>query len=1013
VKRGTIAATAAAALALVGAPALVGTANAAPNEAATAAGKVAKGRWNSYVVVMKADPLLKDFAPEELDSAKAKAKEKTLKASHGKALKKAGLSTRDQTNEYTNSLNGFSVLADHAEAEKLAADPAVAMVVPDELRQKQSVKGAAGSDDISYAKGDTLRQFLGIDPKGSSQKAGKKADKTSSGLGDGELLGVIDSGIWPEHPSFADDGSYPDAPELGGDYCEFGNTAANPEDAAFECNDKLVGARQMLNTYRALVGPDEGGFDSARDDDGHGTHTASTAAGNANVRAWIYDESRTVDYTSGIAPRAQIIAYKALGALGGFTSDLADAIDQAVEDGVDVINYSIGGGPGVDSADAISFLFANDAGVHVATSAGNSGPGASTIGGPADLPWVTTVGASTQPRFYGGTVQLGNGTKVLGSSVTLGSEKKLPLVDAKDIGNEFCLGEDALGDADAFAEFQAGAEGKMVLCWRGQSGRSEKSRHVLEAGGKAMILSNVTDVDNYFTDNFRVPTVMVDKSEGDVISAYSRTSGATATIKDTADIDTFEPAPSMAIFSSRGPNPSAGSVIKPDITAPGVQVLAGASPVTIEEDYEPGQLFQAIAGTSMSSPVMAGMFLLADEAHPDWSPAAAKSAVMTTAYQDVVDNDRTTQADPFDFGAGHVSAPKAFNNPGLVYDSGFYDYVSFLCNVDSPAVSSGFCASLAGAGYPTTVEDLNYPTIGISQLAGSKTVHRTVTNVSGKDATFTASVENPEGMTITVSPSTLTLADGESGEFEVTVKNDTVPFNTDWAFGAVVWKGAGVTVRSNVAAYATPFEAPGTVSGEGASGSVEFPVQVGFNGTYVPEPAGLAGNEPLAGTVDQDPDQTFGGCTADQPGVSAEPFTVEDGTSYLRLELAIPGDDDIDLFLCTGGKQVASSTSGGTDELIEMLAPAPGEYVLYVHGWAVPHAPLDYSVGRWQAVRGEGGLTVDPTSVEVSNGDVVDVTASWTDAPEGVSYGVVEHTTDGISYGSTVVQVTNLAAATG
>ncbi len=1013
-RRGTIAAAAAATLAMVGTPALVGTANAATGDAADVAGKVAKGRWNSYVVVMKEDPLLKTFAPEDLDSATAKKEEKQLKESHGKALKKAGLSSRDQTHEYTNSLNGFSVLADHDEAVKLASDPAVLKVFPDELRQKQSVKGAAGSDEIAYAKGETLRQFLGLDPNGSRQKAGKKSSTQGAGLGEGELLGVIDSGIWPEHPSFADDGSYaPLGYDLAGDSCEFGNTAVNPDDAAFECNDKLVGARQMLATYRALIGPDPGGFDSARDDDGHGTHTASTAAGNANVRAWIYDEKRTVDYTSGIAPRAQIIAYKALGALGGFTSDLAAAIDQAVDDGVDVINYSIGGGPGLDSADAYSFLWANNAGVHVATSAGNSGAGEATIGGPADLPWLTTVGASTQPRFYAGTVKLGNGRKILGSSVTMPSEKNLPVVDARAIGNEFCLGQDALGDDDAFATFQAGAEGRMVLCWRGQSGRSEKSLHVLEAGGKAMVLANVTDVDNYFTDNFRVPTVMVDKSEGDLIAAYSTTPRARASIVDTADIDTFRPAPSMALFSSRGPNPSAESVIKPDITAPGVQVLAGASPVSLDEAFEPGQLFQAIAGTSMSSPVVAGMMLLADEAHPDWSPAEVKSALMTTAYQDVVDNDRTSPADPFDFGAGHVSAPTSFNNPGLVYDSGLYDYVGFMCVAVPGFWSPGSCDFVWAQGAPTTVEDLNYPTIGISQLAGSKTVTRTVTNVSGKAATFRASVENPEGMSISVSPSTLTLEDGASADFEVTVENESVPFNTDWSFGAVTWKGAGVAVRSNVAAYATPFEAPESVMGEGADGSVDLQVQVGFTGTYEPVAAGLAPNDPFEGSVVQDPDQEFDGCTPDQPGVTAEPFTVADGTSYVRLELVIPGDDDIDLFLCHGGEEIASSTAGGTNELIELLGPDAGDYTLYVHGWSVASTDeLAYSIGHWQAVRGEGGLTVDPTSLEVSNGDVVDVTASWTGAPEGVSYGVVDHTTDGVTYGSTVVEVTNLATAT-
>lgn len=1004
-KRRAIAATAAAAVAVLGTPALV-TASAAPAPASAAAatsqstGKVAQSKWGSYVVVLKGDPLTTTFAAKDLGSTKAQQKKAELEARHDAVLKRAGVAVNSKLNDYTAVLNGFSVQASYAKAQQLAVDPDVLTVMPDELRQKQALAAdPAGSDQIADTAGETLRQFLGV-------------DKTKL-KGDGELLGVIDTGIWPEHPSFAEDGTYHPVQlnSKGGiDKCDFGNTKANPLDAKWNCNKKLVGARQMLKTYRSVIGVLPGEFDSARDDDGHGTHTASTAAGDADVRAWIYDKTRTLDHTSGIAPRAQIVAYKALGSLGGFSSDLAAAIDQAVYDGVDVINYSIGGGPGLLSADAISFLYANRAGVHVATSAGNSGPKPSTIGGPADLPWVTTVGASTQPRFYGGTVKLGNGTEVKGSSITLGSEK-LPLVDAATIGNPLCLSKAALKNDTAFAEFESGAKGAMVLCWRGASGRSEKSLHVMEAGGKAMILSNVTDTDNYFTDNFRLPTVMVDKTEGDLIATYAKTEGATATISDTGALNTFGPAPSMAVFSSRGPNPSAPSIIKPDITAPGVQVLAGASPHPVGDDFEPGQLFQAIAGTSMSSPVMAGMFLLLDEAHPNWSPAAVKSAVMTTAYQDVRNNDRTSAAQPFDFGSGHVSSPTKAVNPGLVFNAGFNDFLGFYCGSsvrnDVFANPDVTCGKLEKAGVPTTIEDLNYPTIGVASLAGDKTVTRTVTNVSGTTEKFTANVENPAGMEITVSPKSLSLKAGESAAFEVTIRNVSAPVNTDWLFGAVTWSGAGATVRSNVAVYPTAFEAPSSVTGSGPSGSILIPVKVGFEGTYVPEPAGLAGNVPLTGSVSQDPDQTFDGCTADQPGTAAVPITVGADTSYLRLQYVLATADDIDLYLCKGSKQVASSTAGGTNELIELRSPAAGDYTLYVHGWQVVSSPLAFSIDRWQAVRGTGGLTVTPTTADVNIGDTVPVTASWSGAPSGVSYGVVDHTKDGTTYGQTIVQVTN------
>ena len=446
--RGIFAVGVTAALAISAMPtaAVGGTAAAPTKVVANAPDKVAASKWGSYIVVMKGDPLTATIAQENLNSTSAQQQKAALVARHDAVVKRAGLASGKKVQDFTAVLNGFSILASQSQAQKLAGDPAILRVMPDELRQKESATTADGADQIASGKGATLQEFLGTD--------------TTDAKGDSELLGVIDSGIWPEHPSFADDGTYPpnklNNARGGFPKCDFGH---GKDDAAFKCNNKLVGARQMLKTYRKVVGVLPGEFNSARDDDGHGTHTASTAAGNANVNAWIYDEKRTLDTTSGVAPRAQIVAYKALGSLGGFSSDLAAAIDQAVYDGVDVINYSIGGGPGLLSADAISFLYANRAGIHVATSAGNDGPDASTIGGPADLPWVTTVGASTQPRFYAGTVVLGDETQILGSSVTLGhrggpSRSSTP----RSLGNELCLSKAQLGNDAAYADVRQGCQ---------------------------------------------------------------------------------------------------------------------------------------------------------------------------------------------------------------------------------------------------------------------------------------------------------------------------------------------------------------------------------------------------------------------------------------------------------------------------------------------------------------------------------------------------------------------------
>ncbi|MGB5168299.1 MAG: S8 family serine peptidase, partial [Acidimicrobiia bacterium] len=743
------------------------------------------------------------------------------------------------------------------------------------------------------------------------------------------VVGIIDSGIWPEHPSFADDGSFPAPPiELDNSRpsCEFGNSTHNPADVPFECNNKLVGARQMLDTYRALIGatPDE--YDSARDDDGHGTHTASTAAGNADVAASIY--GAPLPSVSGVAPRAHVIAYKGLGALGGFTSDLASAIDQAVEDGVDVINYSIGGGAADPGGDEIAFLFAASAGVFIATSAGNSGPGSATLGNPGTMPWMTTVGANTQTRFFQGTAELGNGASYAGASITLEADEA-PLVDAEFTGGDLCVP----GTLDS-----AEVTGKIVLCRRGSIARADKSLAVLQAGGVGMIMYNNVDSDNLYTDTHWVPSVHIDNTPGLAIKTYVADATAagttpTAAIVDTQTITEWPSAPSMTYFSSRGPNPVVGDLIKPDITAPGIQILAGNTPTPIGGIQ--GEYFQAIAGTSMSSPVVAGVYALIKQAHPDWSEAMAKSAIMTTAYQEVVDNDRSGPADPFDYGAGHVDPGNNVHKgsafqPGLVYDAGLFEYAAFTCGQDWGVFNPGSCDFLESLEVPTDPSDLNYPSIGVDGVPGTQTITRTVTSVAPGNRTFTVSVEPPAGYDVTVEPSSFKLKTGESFTYEVTITNVAAPIG-EWRHGSLTWheKTGNYDVFSPISVNAALFSAPAEVAGTGIEGSTSFDVTFGYTGDYTATPHGLVANAPASGTICQDPDQTYPS-SDDAPcpagGVDRIDFPIS-GSAFVRWEMVIPGDDDIDLFLeDSAGNIVASSTSGGTDELIELLLPADDTY---------------------------------------------------------------------------------------
>jgi subtilisin family serine protease len=964
---------------------------------------VVKSESGSYIVVMHADPLLATIAPENLQTPAAEAVGVALDQSHDAVLAEAGISADTKVQDYENTLNGFSAILDYHQAVVLAGNSKVAAVLPDEMRHV--THDEHGDDPRDRAdknrnnKKDDLANFLGLTEKGEAYKSGV--------TGEGVVVGVIDTGIWPEHPSFADDGTFPAHEPLAddadaGNPCNFGNTAANADDAPFTCNNKLIGAREFLDTYKAVVGLEPDEFDSARDDEGHGTHTASTAAGNADVRAKVFGEN--VGTISGIAPRAQVIAYKGLGNGGGFASDLAAAIDQAVLDGVDVINYSVGGGTSLLNADTFAYLFAADAGVWVATSAGNDGPGPETIGGPADAPWVTAVGANTMTRFFEGTVRLDHGPTVTGSSIA-GHTGKLDLVDAEFAGtSDLCL-PDTLDPAKV--------TGKIVLCRRGGNGRVDKSFSVFNAGGKGMILYNNSDEDNLFTDNFFVPTVHLDFTEGKKVKDYiANARRPRAQIKAENKVTTIDYAPSMTIFSSRGPSPTAANIIKPDITAPGLQIMAGASPFT-DIGFRFGDLFQAIAGTSMSSPVTAGVYALIKQAHPDWSAAAAKSALMGTADTNVLDNDRVSQAGPFAMGAGmvnpgKVAKPGSAFNPGLVYDAGFADYLGFLCD-EGPEIfrnPAATCAGLAAAGVPVTSQNLNYPSIGISELAGIETVTRTVTSVATGPVTFTANVNAPAGFGVSVSPDTITLAPGESASFDVTFTNVAAALD-EWAFGDLTWSGAGYHVRSPIAVKPVQISAPAEVSGTGVAGTTNFDVKFGYTGAYTAAPHGLVPATATNGVVFQDIDQTP--FTADDgTNVILLPFPVT-GAALVRWSLVIPGPDDIDLFLLnSAGDVVAQSTNGGTDEQIDLQLPPDDTYTMAVHGFTVGSAAgRPFSLQSWIVPLATGGsLTVDSAPPAAVQGETGTVTVSWAGLTTGISYlGAVSHSDDVGIIGLTAVSI--------
>ncbi len=976
-----------------------------PALASGTGGVLAQEGAKSYIVVLQQDQIGNGsrLAASSGDAA-------SLESEHDKSLEDAGASANAKVHDYTFAFNGYSAILTEDQVEAIKLQKNTVLVMEDQWRYPQT---------------DSSPDFLGLTVRGGAYDRGY--------TGEGVVVGVIDTGIWPEHASFADDGSYP-APPTGPLPCDFGNTAHNPNDAPFTCNNKLIGAYQMLATYRALIGADPDEFDSARDDNGHGTHTASTAAGNADVDASMY--GLPVGTISGIAPRAHIIAYKGLGNLGGFTSDLAAAIDQAVADGVDVINYSIGGGAGAPSADELAFLFAADAGVFVATSAGNSGPGVATVGNPATMPWVTSVGASTQSRFFEGTITLGNGKKYKGASLTPGLDHWTPLVNAASAGDELCTPSYLGGGLNP-----AVVSGKIVLCLRGAVGRADKSLAVFEAGGVGMILYNANDVDNLFTDTHWVPSVHIDNTPGLKIKAYiASASNPKAKIETRDDhhcdegpdnrhhghhedecgpnTSKWKNAPTMTIFSSRGPNPVAEDIIKPDITAPGLQILAGNSPFPDPGTY-PGELFQGIAGTSMSSPHVAGVYALLKQAHPEWSAAMAKSALMTTAYQDVKDNDRVSKADPFDMGSGHINPGGrwrrgSITEPGLVYDAGLFEYAAFSCGMEWGLFSPGSCAFLESIGVPSQAYNLNYPSIGVATVVGSQTVMRTVTSIASRTETFKAKVIAPAGYSVTVTPNQLTLNPGDSATFEVTITNNSAPVG-EWRFGSLTWKGGDYKVYSPIAVKGALFDAPAEISGSGDSGSASFDVKFGYTGSYSAAPHGLVPATVTTDNVLQDPDQTFSPSDVVAGGANVHEFILS-GVAHFRIAMppeATEADADLDIFVFDPTNTlVATSTAGGTDELIDISEPMDGAWSVYVHGWSAPGGDSDYNMWTWAVPFASGGsLSVDSAPTSATMGAVETITVSWTGLTSGSVgdwyLGAVSHTGDTGLMSITLVNVDN------
>ncbi|KAF5204110.1 Subtilisin-like protease SBT1.6 [Thalictrum thalictroides] len=635
---------------------------------------------------------------------------------------------------YDTVFHGFSATLTSIQATSILQHPSVLAAFEDRRRQLHTTRSP---------------QFLGL--------RNQRGLWSESDYGSDVIVGVLDTGIWPERRSFSDLNLGP-IPSKWKGVCETGFQFSSAH-----CNRKIVGARFFAKGHEA-AGRSTGGmgginqtveFRSPRDADGHGTHTASTAAGDGVSSPYYLDPIAIGSY--GAASR----------------------------------------------------------GVFVASSAGNDGPTGMSVTNLA--PWLTTVGAGTIDRNFPSYVILGNGKKLSGVSLYSGlplNGKMFPVVYP---------GKSGLLSASLCMENSLDPKlinGKIVICDRGSNPRVAKGLVVKKAGGVGMILANgASHGEGLVGDAHLIPACALGANEADSVKSYiSSTLNPTATIVFRGTVVGIKPAPIIASFSARGPNGLTPEILKPDLMAPGVNILAAwtdaIGPTGLDSDNRKSE-FNILSGTSMACPHISGAAALLKSAHPDWSPAAIRSAMMTSAsnnnnlFESMTDESTGKPATPFDIGSGHVNLDLAMD-PGLVYDIGSNDYVNFLCSINyDPKMIQVITRMPARCPARKALpENLNYPSISAvfpisSPRMQTKTFIRTVTNVGPLNSVYTSKIEVPKGASVTVIPSKLVFSSTvKKLSFAVTItasSKSLVMGDSGGAFGYLSWLDGRHVVRSPIA----------------------------------------------------------------------------------------------------------------------------------------------------------------------------------------------------------------------
>ncbi|MEE4219053.1 MAG: S8 family serine peptidase, partial [Xanthomonadales bacterium] len=843
---------------------------------------------------------------------------------------------------YRTASNGLAIRLTADEAALLAESPLVRSVSPDIIYKPQTYAGPEWLGAGYIWNGD----------------AGFPAAR-----GEGIVVGNIDTGVNWDHPSFDDsDFNYVNPYGVGLGLCS---------EADVLCNNKLVGVYDFVEDD-----PDTEDWveenTKGKDNNGHGSHTAGTAAGspvNVNING---AANETI---SGVAPRAHIVSYRVcyMGepqseeAEGCSGSAIMAAIDQAVTDGVDVINYSIGGDardPWNGGADR-AFLAARSAGIFVASSAGNTGPNERTVTSPALAPWIVAVGNATHNNILGSTVTNFSGGSLpapddmIGATQTDGTGK-LVIVHARDFGNAFCgAGEAELQSSCATntgaSNPWAGSKpfnGEIVVCDRGTYGRIEKGKNVMLAGAGGYILANTAEHgESIVADDHCLPATHIGRENGDILRTWLGSgSGHGAQLSGLTLVELDSVADQLSFSSSRGPAVEpVQDTLKPNVIAPGTAILAAG--------FSSSNSFLTLSGTSMASPHIAGAAALLKSVHPDWTANQLASAIEMTATQELAKDENGAPATTQQVGAGRPVLDQAAN-------------AGLFLNVTPNQFLS---ANPASGGNP---HNLNLPGVVNARCKGYCTFFRSVTDMMGGGSWTATPVGFPAGTVVTVTPSSFDLSDGGSRNLTITVNVDDSDIVGDWVSGKIRLSASGSSdqyLTVSVYSYGGDLPDEWAISTDNDGDWTEF----GLTGLVSLPNATFSSGGPVkpqerTETHVEDPsdDDPYDG----GEGVFTQWYNLPNGALWLYAETLASTAPDIDLFVgrdegdgfADEWEELCSSTTPQDLERCDLYNLPPGNYWILVQNWTgsggdgggdamtLRHAVVEPSAGSGLSASGPG-----------------------------------------------------------